>query len=93
MANLVEARGQAAGERARGEQRVGMGLANLLVEDSVDDIAAAVRGSVLAGTPAQHRSEQVEVYRQRISVNAIVRRLLSSRSDQIPFRRIPASEH
>jgi malonate decarboxylase beta subunit len=51
-----------------GEQRVGMGLADALVEDSIDEIASAVRRYVLAGKPAQHRSEQVQLYRDRISV-------------------------
>jgi malonate decarboxylase beta subunit len=50
-----------------GEQRVGMGLADALVEDSIDEIASAVRRYVLAGKPAQHRSEQVALYRQRIA--------------------------
>ena len=50
-----------------GEQRVGMGLADALVEDSIDEIASAVRGYVLAGKPAQHRSEQVPLYRERIA--------------------------
>src|SRR6202167_4545521 len=38
-----------------GEQRVGMGLADALVHDSVDEIAAVVREYVLAGKTAQHR--------------------------------------
>jgi malonate decarboxylase beta subunit len=50
-----------------GEQRVGMGLADELVEDSVDVIGSAVQRFVIAGKPAQHRSEQVELYRQRIA--------------------------
>src|ERR1700756_831079 len=50
-----------------GEQRVGMGLADALVEDSIDEIASAVRRFVLAGEPAQHRSEQVPLYRERIA--------------------------
>jgi malonate decarboxylase beta subunit len=50
-----------------GEQRVGMGLADELVEDSVNAIGSAVRRFVAAGKPAQHRSEQVELYRQRIA--------------------------
>jgi malonate decarboxylase beta subunit len=49
-----------------GEQRVGMGLADELVEDSVDAIGSAVHRFVTAEKPGQHRSEQVEVYRQRI---------------------------
>ena len=50
-----------------GEQRVGMGLADALVEDSIDEIASAVRRYVIAGKPAQHRSEQVALYRERIA--------------------------
>jgi malonate decarboxylase beta subunit len=50
-----------------GEQRVSMGLADALVEDSIDEIASAVRRYVLAGKPAQHRSEQVLLYRERIA--------------------------
>src|SRR5271168_3749334 len=50
-----------------GEQRVGMGLADSLVEDDADEIAATVRGYVRAGVPAKHRSEQVELYRKRIA--------------------------
>src|ERR1700729_936927 len=50
-----------------GEQRVGMGLADALVEDSIDEVASAVRRYVLAGKPAQHRSEQVQLYRERIA--------------------------
>ena len=50
-----------------GEQRVGMGLADALVKDSVDEIASAVRRYVLAGKPVQHRSEQVPLYRERIA--------------------------
>jgi malonate decarboxylase beta subunit len=50
-----------------GEQRVGMGLADALVEDSIDEIASEVRRYVLAGKPAQHRSEQVTLYRERIA--------------------------
>jgi malonate decarboxylase beta subunit len=50
-----------------GEQRVGMGLADDLVEDSVDGIGSAVQHFVTAGKPAQHRSEQVELYRRRIA--------------------------
>ena len=50
-----------------GAQRVGMGLADALVEDDADKIAAAVRGYVLAGRPAVHRSQQVDLYRDRIA--------------------------
>jgi malonate decarboxylase beta subunit len=50
-----------------GEQRVGMGVADVLVEDDADKITAAVRGYVLAGLPAEYRSRQVDLYRARIS--------------------------
>jgi malonate decarboxylase beta subunit len=50
-----------------GEQRVAMGLGDALVLDSIDEISAAVRKYVLAGKLVQHRSEQVDLYRQRIA--------------------------
>jgi malonate decarboxylase beta subunit len=50
-----------------GEQRVGMGLADALVEDDSEKIAAAVRGYVRAGVPIEHRSRQVKLYRDRIA--------------------------
>src|SRR5580692_1858656 len=50
-----------------GEQRVGMGLADLLVEDDADKITAAVRDCVDKGVPEKHRTEQVELYRARIA--------------------------
>jgi malonate decarboxylase beta subunit len=50
-----------------GEQRVGMGLADVLVEDDAKQIAAAVRGCIHKGIPKQHRTEQVELYRARIA--------------------------
>jgi malonate decarboxylase beta subunit len=50
-----------------GAQRVGMGLADVLVEDDAYKIASAVRGYVLAGLPATHRSQQVDLYRNRIA--------------------------
>jgi malonate decarboxylase beta subunit len=50
-----------------GAQRVGMGVADVLVEDDADKIAAAVRGYVLAGLPAEHRSQRVDLYRDRIA--------------------------
>jgi malonate decarboxylase beta subunit len=50
-----------------GAQRVAMGLADVLVEDDADQITAAVRGYVLAGLPAEHRSQQVDLYRERIA--------------------------
>jgi malonate decarboxylase beta subunit len=50
-----------------GEQRVGMGLADELVEDNVAKIAVVVRKYVEAGLPRAHRSQQVELYRERIA--------------------------
>jgi malonate decarboxylase beta subunit len=49
-----------------GEQRVAMGVADELVMDDVQKVAAAVREFVKAGRPSTHRSEQVDLYRQRI---------------------------
>ena len=48
-----------------GEQRVAMGVADELVLDDVQSIAAAVRRYVAAGLPPVHRSEQFELYRKR----------------------------
>ena len=48
-----------------GEQRVGMGVADELVMDDAPKVAAAVQRFVKAGLPSQHRSEQVDLYRQR----------------------------
>jgi malonate decarboxylase beta subunit len=50
-----------------GEQRVGMGEADVLVEDEVDKIVSVVRGYVLAELPAVYRSQQVKLYRNRIA--------------------------
>jgi malonate decarboxylase beta subunit len=50
-----------------GEQRVAMGVADELVLDDVQNIAAAVRRYVAAGLPPVHRSEQFEIYRKRIA--------------------------
>src|SRR6202522_3469659 len=50
-----------------GEQRVAMGLADVLVEDDADQITAAVRGYVLSGLPAVHRSQLVDLYRDRMA--------------------------
>jgi malonate decarboxylase beta subunit len=51
-----------------GEQRVAMGVADELVLDDVQSIAAAVRRYVAAGLPPVHRSEQFEIYRKRTAV-------------------------
>jgi malonate decarboxylase beta subunit len=50
-----------------GEQRVGMGVADELVQDDAAKIAAAVKKYVEAGLPRVHRSQQVDVYRERIA--------------------------
>ena len=50
-----------------GEQRVGMGVADELVTDDAQKIAAVVRRFVEAGLPIVHRSQQVALYRERIS--------------------------
>jgi malonate decarboxylase beta subunit len=50
-----------------GEQRVGMGLADELVEDDATKIAAVVKKYVEAGLPRVYRSQQVGLYRERIA--------------------------
>lgn len=50
-----------------GEQRVGMGLADELVVDDAAKIAAVVKKYVEAGLPRVHRSQQVDLYRERIT--------------------------
>jgi len=50
-----------------GEQRVGMGLADALVEDDAGKIKATIRGYVQADLPLEYRSQQVEFYRDRIT--------------------------
>jgi malonate decarboxylase beta subunit len=50
-----------------GEQRVAMDVADELVLDDVQKIAAAVHKYVKVGLPQVHRSQQVELYRRRIA--------------------------
>src|ERR1700728_1950794 len=50
-----------------GEQRVGIGEADALVEDDAEKITSAIRGYVQAGPPSEHRSEQVKLNRDRIA--------------------------
>ena len=50
-----------------GEQRVGMGLADELVQDDAAKITAAVKKYIEAGLPRVHRSQQVGLYRERIA--------------------------
>src|ERR1700723_2517778 len=58
-----------------GQQRVGMGVADELVTDDVEKIAAAVQRFVKAGLPVVHRSQQVELYRQRIAALDVSRQI------------------
>lgn len=50
-----------------GEQRVAMGVADELVLDDVQKIAATVQRYVKAGLPQVHRSQQIALYRARIA--------------------------
>jgi malonate decarboxylase beta subunit len=50
-----------------GEQRVGMGLADALVEDDADKIKATIRRYVQAELRHEYRSQQVKLYRDRIA--------------------------
>jgi malonate decarboxylase beta subunit len=50
-----------------GEQRHAMGLADDLLEDDADTIAAAVREAFVRGTPALARTTQVERYIERLA--------------------------
>jgi malonate decarboxylase beta subunit len=58
-----------------GEQRVGMGLADELVVDDAAKIAVAVRKHVEAGLPRVHRSQQAELYRERIAALDVSRQI------------------
>jgi len=50
-----------------GEQRVGMGVADELIDDDAQKIATSVRRCVEAGLPQIHRTDQVDIYRQRLA--------------------------
>lgn len=58
-----------------GEQRVGMGLADELVVDDAAKIAAVVKKYVEAGLPRVHRSQQVDLYRERIAALDVSRQI------------------
>jgi len=49
-----------------GEQRHATGLADALVDDDTQQIAATVKDLIAKGVPAIHRSSQVALYRERI---------------------------
>jgi malonate decarboxylase beta subunit len=50
-----------------GKQRVAMGVADDLVADDAREIATVVRRYVEAGLPLLHRSQQIDLYRERIA--------------------------
>ena len=50
-----------------GRQRYDQGLADALVDDDADQIVKTVRDLIAQGVPPVHRSEQVDLYRSRIS--------------------------
>jgi len=50
-----------------GEQRVGIGLADALVEDDADKIKTTIREYVQADLRLEYRSQQVRLYRDRIA--------------------------
>ena len=54
-------------ETIGGEQRVATGMADVLVEDDVAEIAGAVRAAFEAGPPAEHRSAQVGRYEAQLA--------------------------
>lgn len=49
-----------------GEQRQAVGLADEIVADDSDAIAASVRAAFEAGVPAEHRSEQIAFWQARL---------------------------
>ena len=50
-----------------GEQRHAVGLADVLLEDDAEAIAAAVRDSAAQGLPPRERSASVELYTERLA--------------------------
>lgn len=50
-----------------GEQRAATALADTLVDDDTGALRAAVRAAFAQGLPAAHRSEQVDMYLQRLA--------------------------
>jgi malonate decarboxylase beta subunit len=70
-----------------GEQRVGMGVADELILDDAEKIAASVRRYVKAGLPKVHRSQQVEIYRKRIATLDTTRQI-----DPLTLRKLWSTE-
>ncbi|HYY30936.1 MAG TPA: biotin-independent malonate decarboxylase subunit beta [Chthoniobacterales bacterium] len=50
-----------------GRQRYDQGLADALVDDDADQIVKTVRDLIAQGVPPVHRSEQIDLYRSRIT--------------------------
>lgn len=50
-----------------GEQRAAVGLVDDLVEDDAEAIFAAVRAAFTAPRPAQHRTEQIDLFLERLA--------------------------
>jgi malonate decarboxylase beta subunit len=50
-----------------GEQRAATALADQLVDDDAGAVRAAVRSAFTQGLPASHRSEQVEIFLNRLA--------------------------
>lgn len=50
-----------------GEARRALGMADALVPDEAEAVAAAVREGVRRGVPREHRSEQVALHRERLA--------------------------
>jgi len=50
-----------------GQQRYDQGLVDALVDDDADQIVKTVRDLIAQGVPPVHRSEQVDLYRSRIT--------------------------
>lgn len=50
-----------------GQQRRALALVDALVPDEAEAVAEAVRTAIRRGVPAQHRTEQVATYRERLS--------------------------
>jgi malonate decarboxylase beta subunit len=70
-----------------GEQRVGMAVADELVLDDAEKIAASVQRYVKAGLPQVHRSQQVEVYRRHIAALDTTRQI-----DPLTLRKLWSTE-
>lgn len=50
-----------------GEQRAATALADQLVDDATDAVRAAVHAAFKLGLPAAHRSEQVDMFLERLA--------------------------